>query len=234
MTIPGQVSAEDLIRYARSRERHRDRRRQVASLLVFELLHGSIVKELIRHSGTIDIYIITGDKEENPDEPQSPPVGASSGAVNQYIGSVLTVALASVGAEILKSFLSLPNLSMVFLLAVLLSSMLWGLRASILASLLSVLVYDFFFVSPVHTFTINSPEDMLALAAFLVVAVMTSNLTGRVRDQAESARRRELRTAALYALSREMAGAAGLASGSGCDRSSDRTAPQCNRRRAAS
>ena len=64
VTIPGQHVADDLIRYACSRnvteivigKSHRSR--------LFELRHGSIVRELIRKSGTIDIYVITGQDEE--------------------------------------------------------------------------------------------------------------------------------------------------------------------------
>src|SRR5262249_32756202 len=58
------------------------------------------------------------------------------------------------------------------------------------------------------TLTIARPHDVLSLVAFLLVAVLTSNLTARARDQAEAARRREARTAALYAFAREIAAAA--------------------------
>ncbi|MGH8056653.1 MAG: ATP-binding protein, partial [Candidatus Entotheonellia bacterium] len=90
------------------------------------------------------------------------------------------------------------------------SALTWGLKPSIVASVLSVFVYNFFFVPPVHTFTIANPQDFLTLLVYLVVAVLTSNLTARVREQAEAAKRREASTAALYALSRQIAGAAEL------------------------
>jgi K+-sensing histidine kinase KdpD len=86
----------------------------------------------------------------------------------------------------------------------------WGLWPAIVAAILSMLVYDFGFVQPMYTFTVPSPQDLLALSIFLIVAVLTSHLTARVRDQAEMAKRREARTAALYALSREVASATGL------------------------
>ena len=78
--------------------------------------------------------------------------------------------------------------------------MIGGLGPSITAAVLSLLVYDFFFVQPLYTFTVTKPQDLLSLFVFLVVAVLTSNLTARIRDQAEAARRREERTAALYRL----------------------------------
>lgn len=211
VTVPGNNVAEDLIHYAQTNN--------VTEIVIgksnrpwwFRVLRGSIVDELIRTSGAIDIYVITGNEEES--------VGGNSASAlkptaqkqwREYLLSVAVVAVAALLADLLQAFLSLPNLSMVFLLGVLVCAVMWGLRASVMASLLSVLLYDFFFVPPVHTFTINRPEDVLALIVFLVVAVLTSNLTGRIRDQAEAARRREARTAALYSLSSELASAVGL------------------------
>jgi two-component system sensor histidine kinase KdpD len=60
------------------------------------------------------------------------------------------------------------------------------------------------------TLTVTKPQDLLSLFVFLLVAVLTSNLTSRVRDQAEAARRRERRTATLYAFAREVAAAASV------------------------
>ena len=65
-------------------------------------------------------------------------------------------------------------------------------------------------MSPIFTFTVANPQDILALVIFLITAVLTSNLAARVRHQADAAKHREARTAALYALSRQIAGAAGL------------------------
>ena len=106
--------------------------------------------------------------------------------------------------------LPLDDPSLVFLAAVLLTAVVGGLGPSIFASVLGLLVYDFFFVEPRFTFTVTKPQDLLSLFVFLLVAVLTSNLTSRVRDQAEAARRRERRTAALYAFAREIAAAASV------------------------
>lgn len=211
VTVPGGDVATELIRYAQI---HNVTEIVVGKSLrsrLFELLNGSIVKDLIRNSGDVDIYVIAANREESSREEPAPVSTSPNNIFNQYLGSTLLVAASAVVAEVLKTFLSLPNLSMVFLLGVLSSAVIWGLRASIYASLLSLLCYDVFFVPPLLTFTINRPEDVLALAAYLVVAILTSNLTGRARDQAEAARRGETRTAALYSLSREIASAGGLA-----------------------
>src|SRR6185295_13838794 len=95
--------------------------------------------------------------------------------------------------------LTLDDPSLIFLAAVLLTAVVGGLGPSILASVLGVVVWDFLFVDPV-----------LTLAVFLLVAVLTSDLMSRARDQADAARRRERRAATLYAFTREVASAAGI------------------------
>jgi len=113
-------------------------------------------------------------------------------------------------AAALMAVLPLDDPSLVFLAAVLLSAIIGGLGPSIFASLLGLVIYDFFFVEPRLTLTVTKPQDLLSLFVFLLVAVLTSNLTSRVRDQAEAARRRERRTNALYAFAREIAAAASV------------------------
>jgi PAS domain S-box-containing protein len=71
-------------------------------------------------------------------------------------------------------------------------------------------VYDFFFVEPIFTLTVNKPHDIVLMCVFLITAVLVSHLTARARDEAEAARQREARTAALYAFSRRIAGAMGI------------------------
>jgi two-component system sensor histidine kinase KdpD len=210
VTIPGHNMAEDLIRYAQSRN--------VTELIIgksrrsrwSEIWRGSVVHDLIRKSGDIDVYVISG--EDEPAHQARRPVTrrAPLRHLNAYLGSALAVVLAGLIAKVIESFLPLPNLSIVFLTAVLFTAVTWGLWPAIVAAVLSMLVYDFGFVPPMYTFTVPSPQDLLALSIFLIVAVLTSHLTARVRDQAEMAKRREARTAALYALSREVASATGL------------------------
>jgi two-component system sensor histidine kinase KdpD len=210
VAIPGREAAEDLIRYARSRN--------VTEIIIGksqrswweELRYGSIVNGLIRRSGQIDIYVITGEEEKVSREARSAPPIRPELRIRRYVASTAAVILAGIGARLLQDYISVPNLSLVFLLGVLFSAAKFGLWPSIYASVLSMLVYDFFFVPPVYTFTVATPQDILALIVYFIVAVLTSELTARMREQAEAARRREDRTAALFALSRAIAGSAGL------------------------
>ena len=85
---------------------------------------------------------------------------------------------------------TLPNISMVFLMAVLFSAVSFGTWPAIYASLLSFLAYNFFFIEPLYTFQIAEAHELLALLVFLIVAIVTSTLAGRVRDQMRAANER--------------------------------------------
>ena len=127
-----------------------------------------------------------------------------------YLLAVLLSGAAGLVASILHHLVALQDLAMVFLTGVFATAVLGGLGPSIVAVVVSLFLYDFFFIPPVYTFTITNPQDVLSLLVFLIVAVLTSNLATRIRTQAESARQREARTAALYAFSRQVAAAAGM------------------------
>jgi two-component system, OmpR family, sensor histidine kinase KdpD len=100
------------------------------------------------------------------------------------------------------------NLIMVYLLGIVLVASRYGQGPSVLTSVLSVAAYDFFFVPPIFTFVVNDLRHLFTFAMMLLVALVISSLTARIRRQAEAARERERRTAALYRLSRELTGAA--------------------------
>jgi two-component system, OmpR family, sensor histidine kinase KdpD len=107
-------------------------------------------------------------------------------------------------------FFDRSNLIMAYLLAVLAVAARHGRGPSILASLLSVAAFDFFFVPPYLTLGVADTEYLVTFAVMLIVALVTSGLTIRLRAQADAARRREERTAALYAMSRELASTPGF------------------------
>ena len=127
-----------------------------------------------------------------------------------YLLAFLLPGIAGLVASLLTHLVGLRDVAIVFLTGVFATAVLGGLGPSIVAVVVSLFLYDFFFLPPVYTFTITHAEDVLSLLVFLIVAVLTSDLTARIGAQAESARQREARTAALYAFSREIAGAAGV------------------------
>ena len=122
-----------------------------------------------------------------------------------YAGTAAMVLLALGLGLALQQYLASLNIALVFLTAVLGSAVAYGLWPSLFASLLSVLAYNFFFLPPLYTFTIADPENVVALFSFVIVAVIVSNLTARVRSQAIAARQRAQTTEQLYLFSRKLA-----------------------------
>ena len=153
-----------------------------------------------------DIESRSGDVSPDAPPRDAPPrVGSSA-----YLFSTGMVAVAAGISFLIQQIVALPNLSLVFLTAVLFSALRYGLWPSIYASLLSVAVYNFFFLPPLYTFTIADPANVLSLVFFLVVALIVSNLTAQKQRQAERVAVRAKLTADLYGFSRKIAGIGSL------------------------
>jgi two-component system sensor histidine kinase KdpD len=170
-----------------------------------EWIRGAYVYELIRNCGDIDIYVISGESEEDSPHPAlhaSRLVPARSRL--PYLWAVLAVACCTMLCWGLFQFLEATNLVMLYLACVVAVSLMWGRGPSIMASVLSVAAFDLFFVPPFGTFAVSDTQYVFTFAVMLVTGIVISELTARVRLQAEAARNRERRTAALYEMSREL------------------------------
>jgi two-component system sensor histidine kinase KdpD len=210
VTIPGQDVAAEIVRYAQERN--------VTEIMLGkslrpwwrELLRRSPIAQVIRQSGDIAVHVLTAARETRGPERGAPRLTTPARPrLARYAVALTLVAVAGVVAVALQRLIALTDPAMVFLTAVLFTAVQGGLGPSITAAVASVLVYDFFFVDPILTFTVTKPQDVFSLVVFLIVAALTSQLTARARDQAEAARQREARTSALYAFSRAIAGAIG-------------------------
>jgi two-component system sensor histidine kinase KdpD len=206
ITIPGRNIADELIAYAGANNITQIVIGKSARSRWFELVHGSVVRELMRKSGQISLHVIAGDAEDAvaaKSVATSPPPQTLS--LGPYLGSAAAVAVALGVGLFLKAFMAVQGISLVFLTAVLAAAVAWGLLPSLFACVLSVLAYNFFFLPPLYTFTVADPENVVTLFFFLVVAVIVSHLTAATRGQAVSARARAKATAELYAFSRKIA-----------------------------
>jgi len=121
------------------------------------------------------------------------------------LAAVLVVAIATAASWFVFGRSQLPDVVMIYLLGIVLVAMRFGQRASLVATVLSVLLVDFLFVPPYLSLTVAELKHVVTFAVMFVVAVVISRLTQRIREQAEEASARERHTARLYALSRELA-----------------------------
>src|SRR6266852_7308976 len=93
-----------------------------------------------------------------------------------------------------------------FLLAILAVSAVWGMAVSVFMSVLAMLSFNYFFLPPVGTFTVTDPQNWVALLAFLLTSITGSQLSSRIRKEADEAHQRRREVERLYRFSRELLG----------------------------
>src|SRR5580700_2465964 len=93
-----------------------------------------------------------------------------------------------------------------FLLAILAVSAAWGMVVSVYMSVTAMLLFNYFFLPPVGTFTIADPQNWVALFAFLCTSIMGSQLSARIRKEADAAHGRRREVERLYAFSQKLLG----------------------------
>jgi len=210
ITLPGQRIADDVLAYARENNATQIIIGKSTRSRWFEMLHGSVVHELLGKAGNISVHVIPGAGEVSRRDAAKPAPAGNSIDPLPYVVSTGLVAIALGIALLIDRFVDLENISLVFLAAVLASAVRFGVGPSVYASLVSVLCYNFFFLPPLYTFTIADPANVIALFFFLIVAVLTSSLTARMRTQAVIAKKQARVSAELNSFSKKLAGIANL------------------------
>ena len=167
-----------------------------------EILFGSVVDEIVRRSGEINVHVLT-EFEDEPNKPRTAQQMAR-GSWTGYIWTVIVTGLASGICEAMYGHFAPSNLIMIYLLGIAVVASKFGPRESILASLLGVFAFDYFFVPPRWEFAVSDTQYVITFAVMLGVAFLISSLSLRLRSQAAASSERERRTAALYTLSKEL------------------------------
>ncbi|MCJ7831592.1 MAG: DUF4118 domain-containing protein [Dehalococcoidia bacterium] len=208
ITLSGGSTAESVLDYSRRHNITMIVAGKPLRPLWYELLRGSIVDQIIRKSGRIDVYVVSGAggssvPSAGKSEPRPRPW-------RRYLQGLLLVGAGTAIGALIHPLLSPVNLVMVYLLAVVIAALYLGRGPSLVVAVLSVLAFDYFFVPPRLTLAVSDSEYLLTFAALLIVGLVISNLAVQVREQAESAVHRESQTAELYALSRDLAVAVDL------------------------
>ncbi|MFZ5831158.1 MAG: ATP-binding protein [Planctomycetota bacterium] len=205
VTLAGHDVPATILDYARSRN--------VTKILVGKtqqprwkrLMFGSVVDDLLESSGEIDVYVIRG-KEESVErlEPRILPkrtdwkvYAAATGVIG--LSGLLAAALARLHLADAEA-----NTVMLFLAGVAYCAVQFGRGPAILASVLAVLVFDFFFVPPFHTFAVGHAQYIVTFGVMLAIGLLISALAARLRAQVESTHLRERRTSALYQLGKQL------------------------------
>jgi len=207
IVLPGTDVATEIVRYAAANNVTHIVTGKPKKPRWRELFEGSVAHELIRRAGDISVHVISGNEEKGTRPATTPATGRPADfSPIPYLWSTGFVAVALAFGLLLDRVLDIGNIALVFLVAVLASALSFGIGAALFASVLSALVLNFFFLEPLYTLNISDPTSAVALAFFLGVAFVASNLTARVQRQAAAVRRRARTTEDLYLFSRKLAG----------------------------
>ena len=208
ITLTGRNIAEQIVDFARQRN--------VTGIVVGKpgrslwksILSRSPVDQLVRISGDIDVHVITGKPGEQ--EEASYVVRPNRIQLSDYGTGVLYLILATALCFLMYPYFHLSNLIMVYLLGVMLTATGCGRGPAILISLLSVLAFDFCFVPPRFSFTVEDAQYIVTFIVMFLVALVISHLAVGMRQQAQVARLQERQAGAMHGLSRQLASTRGL------------------------
>jgi|HubBroStandDraft_1064217.scaffolds.fasta_scaffold00009_86 two-component system sensor histidine kinase KdpD len=202
--LPGRDAATEILAYARAnRTRH---------IMIGEAprrgwtrwLAQPLAKRLLGAGATVSVHVVAAAAEA-----AGKPAPRRFALLPQ-LAAIGAVAVAAAVGYPLQSLVSEHDVALVLLMAVVFTALRFGLWPSVTASVLSVAVYDFFFLPPVYSFRLADPSDALTLVCFLAVALTVSSLTAQTQRQTAHLIERIRTISALYAFSRKAVGIGSL------------------------
>jgi two-component system sensor histidine kinase KdpD len=173
----------------------------------FEMRHGSVVDQLVRTIDDVAVHVLPGEPDTQAARRSAIAVPGRWGKSSDYIWSLAMVVLMTALGRLLIEVIDLGNISLLYLVPVMFAAATFGLRAGLFAGLASSLAYNFFFLPPTGTLTVNNPENVVSILVLLGVAVVTSQFAARVRAQADLAQSSARQNAALASFSRQLTAA---------------------------
>jgi len=203
VTLSGRRVADEAVSYAR--------RHNVTKILIGkplkrrlkDVLLGTVADQLIRQSGEIDVHVINRTARGVPRK--EPPAPAAFPWMDYLNGFFLVVAATLLGM-LTRPFFEPTNLVMYYLAAVVAASVFLSRGSAIFTAVLGVAAFDFLLIPPYFTFAVSDTQYLFTFFTLFVTGLVISALTARVKEQAERASAREIHTASLYSLSRDLAG----------------------------
>jgi two-component system sensor histidine kinase KdpD len=208
VNIPGENAAEAIVEYAHAHNITKIVAGKPLRPRWFEVLRGTVIDQIIRESGKIDVYVVSEGLDQPRNENLRP--WTPHRPLIRYFASLGLIAVISAISYPLSHFLDPTNLVMLYLMGVVIAAVFLGRGPAILASVVSVLTFDFFFVSPFLSFRVGDTQYLLTFLGLLLVGIIISNFAALLRDQIEALQQRNRQTQAINRFSRELTGAVGL------------------------
>jgi two-component system sensor histidine kinase KdpD len=219
VTLSAQNMAQEILRYAREKNVTKIVLGRPTRSAWRRWVLGSVVDTIVREANDLDVYLLAVDGTAplagtaertllNRSRAylglQGPEADRSKPRYPGYIWSLAITAAATLVCAIMFGYFEAANLVMVYLVGIVVVAARYGRGPSIVASVVSVLAFDFFFVRPRFSFAISDIEYGVTFAVMLLVGLVISNLAANLRSQAKVAGYRERRAAMLYAFTREL------------------------------
>jgi len=208
-TIPGAHVAQALVDFARERNASHLvlARAQQALGRWLRWRTPSLSEQIAALDPGLDVLLLSVKQSKHEGRIRLPPEREQSVPWKGYAGVTLACLAATAVAELLLQVFDPANVVMLFLLVVVLSAVRWGRGPGAWAALLSVLLFDFYFVPPRNSFSVNDTQYLFTFSLMLGVALVCGQLTARLRHEARVAAERERRAGALARLARDLSGA---------------------------
>ncbi|OLC29833.1 MAG: hypothetical protein AUH31_05850 [Armatimonadetes bacterium 13_1_40CM_64_14] len=204
-TITGISPPQEIVRYALTHNVTKVVAGVSRRPFLERLIRGSLVDWIVRHTENIDVYVISSPSGRGATPTTVRP--RRPAALWPYAYALAIAAAVGLSGSVFPSRLEPVNLTTLNLLVVVIVAYYWGRGPAILAAWLGAATF-YLAVAPRLTMRgVVSPQFLLTLTGLLVVGLVIGTLTSRIREQAQAARAREASTAALYALSRDLAAA---------------------------
>ncbi|MFA5384970.1 MAG: sensor histidine kinase KdpD [Eubacteriales bacterium] len=203
ITLTGNDIAGELLELAK--------KRNVSQILIGKSLHtafwewtrSSVADNLTHRSSGVGIYVIPN--KPKPEKQKKLHFPTLRIPLINYLLPLMTMALVTILAGLVYPYVGLANVAMLLILPILFSAVKWGTGPAVAAAVVCSLTFDYFYIPPVLGFIPADLPYLLSLVVFIIVALLTGTLSGRLQQQVISSRQRETRMAALYSLSRDIA-----------------------------
>lgn len=201
VSLSGNMIADTIINFAKEKNvtlivaglSHRSR--------IDEFFKGSVLHELTKKSGQIDVLIVGNDNKPKSFEKH---LKIDKGDYKPYLVSFLSVAAIIAFGWSVRSWFEPLNIAMLLLLPVIASSILWETRVGLFTALVAVGAFDFFLIPPYLTFRIDDVKYLPSFLVFMIISLGVSALAKGIRWQTESTRHRERFLSSLHSFSREI------------------------------
>jgi len=202
--IQGGRAHEEIVRYARDNGFTKIIVGKIKKARWKEVLYGTLADNIMRLSGDIDVYVVTGEAESG--KGLRSPFWHSGAPVYYYLAAPVVAFVFTLILFPLRPYTIPANLVMPYLVGIVLVAVQYGRGPALLATLCSAIMFNMVFIPPYFSLKFSEENHIVTFAVLLLTGVLIGTLTARLRLQAIHARRREETTSTLYDMTRELTG----------------------------